>query len=286
MVAVVGACRLTAQPADSVVPSQSAETAVTTALEQHGTRAAAGRVVVYVPADTLSAADAEGLAARLDRGLEAIEAYTDTPHAWQRKAASIAYYFPPNMFVSYTQPLLDRVFISFPRLGNGDAPLLHETVHAVLAPTAEYMKAHPELIDDTAPPPVWLAEGLAYYVGGSVAAKLGVRDGDPLNVGPLEEVDATCAKALGTPAGAEIAPFIGTAGQPEGLVSRARRRELAPPFYACAGSFTKHLVGLLGVNAVIDLLVPFDTQAALEAATAKRLAVLQTEWRGAIGARP
>jgi hypothetical protein len=190
------------------------------------------------------------------------------------------------MFVSYTQPLVGRVFISFPRLGRGDAPTLHETVHAVLAPSSEYVSAHPEIIDDAAPAPSWLFEGLAHYVGSSVAVELGVRDGDPLKLGTLEEIDANCAKALATPAGEEIEPFIGVPGEPEGLVSRARRLALAPPFYACSASFDKYLAGLLGLDAVIDLLAASDSQMALEAVAHESVASLRAHWRKTIGAPP
>jgi hypothetical protein len=283
--AILGVSGVAAQPSDSLVTSRNAEDALVAALEQ-GVLATAGRVVVHVPADTLSAGEAEALAARLNRGLEAVEAYTHTPHAWQRKLARLDYYFPPSMFVSYTQPLVGRVFISFPRLGRGDAPALHETVHAVLAPSVEYVSAHPEIIDDTAPEPSWLVEGLAHYVGSSVAAELGVRDGDPLKLGTLGEIDANCAKALATPAGAEIEPFIGAPGEPEGLVSRARRLELAPAFYACSASFNKYLAGVLGLDAVIDLLVASDSQTTLERVAHGRVASLRADWRKAIGAPP
>ena len=285
-VAVRCAPGVTAQPSDSLAATRSGEDAIVTALNQQGTRAESGRVVVHVPADTLSADEAQALAARLNRGLEAIESHTHSPHAWQRRLAQLDYYFPPSMFVSYTQPLLARVFISFPRLGRGDAPTYHETVHAVLAPSMEYLRAHPEALDDTTPPPVWLFEGVATFVGGTVAAQLGVRDGDPLKVGPLDELDANCAQALATPVGAQIVPFIGAPGQPEGLVSRERRLEVAPPFYMCAASFTKYVSGRIGLDAVIDLLPAADSRVALEAATHEGIAALRADWRKAIGAPP
>jgi hypothetical protein len=278
--------RVTAQPSDSLVTSRSTEDAMAAALDEQGLRAAVGRVVVHVPAGTLSTHEAQALATTLNRGLDAIETLTHTPHAWQRKLARLDYYFPPGMFVSYTQPLVGRIFISFPRLGRGDAPTLHETVHGVLAPSGEYISAHPEIIDAAAPAPVWLFEGLAHYVGSSVAAELGVRDGDPLQLGALAEIDPNCAKALATPVAAQILPFIGAPGVPEGLISRARRLELAPPFYVCAASFNKYLVGLLGLDAVIDLLPAADSQTALEEAAHEGVAALRADWRKAICAPP
>jgi hypothetical protein len=283
--ALLGPPGAAAQPG-SVITPRSQDDAMAAELDRHGLHAAVGRVVVHVPAGTLSAREATEFARRLNRELDALEAYAHAPRPWQRKLAKLDYYFPPAMFVSHTPWQEGRVFISFPRIGNGEAPTLHEAAHAVLMPSREFVAAHPELFDDNAPPSTWLYEGLVEYVALALGKERHVADGDPLHIGSIDEIDARCVEILGTPLGAEIAPFIGAAGEPAGLVSRERRRELAPPFSACTTSFNKYLVELFGLDAVIDLFPTPHPEAALEALAHKSAADLRADWRKKIGATP
>jgi hypothetical protein len=176
------------------------------------------------------------------------------------------------------------VFIAFPRLQAGGAPVLHETTHVVIYPTAAFIAAMPAVLDESANGPMWLSEGIATYVGKSVAAETGLPEGDPLDTGSLEELDARCGAALGSPVGAEIAPFIGGVGGPEALNSRQRRLQVAPAFYGCSASFTKFLAGQFGIDAVIDLMPAIDPLAALEKLAGKSVDAVRAEWRKAIGA--
>ena len=194
----------------------------------NGVSDTAGRVAVYVPAGTLSGDELRALAESLDRGFTGLIAFTHSPRSWQRVPSKVSFYFHPEMLISHADPERDRLFIAFPRLQSGEAPLLHEAVHVLLSPTAEFMASHPSPFDENVESSVWLSEGLASYVGQSVAAETGVEEGDPLGWGMLAEVDAKCAAVSSTPLGAEILPYIGAPGMPAGLMTRSRRLEVAP----------------------------------------------------------
>jgi 3-keto-disaccharide hydrolase len=270
-------------PAD-VIDFSARDDAMAAAVDADGVRVQAGRVVVHLPSGALSSDEGRALAEKLNRGLDALEAFTHAPHAWQRPLAELHYYFHPTLFVSHADAPNDRLFISLPRLKNGEAPILHEAVHVLLYPSKEFLAAHLELDDHDAPSPTWLFEGVADYVAFTVAAQTGIVEGDVLNTGGVEAADANCAKALAQPVGAEIAPFIGGVGEPEGLSLRSRRLELAPPFYECAASLTKYLIDAHGIDAVIDLIVASDHAAALQELAGLDVAALRAAWRKAIGA--
>jgi hypothetical protein len=135
---------------------------------------------VYVPAGALSGEELTALAEKLNRGFTGLVAFTHSPRGWQRVPSNVSYYLHAEMLISHADPERDRLFIAFPRLQNGEAPLLHEAVHVLLSPSAEHLRAHPELLDETTEWSDWLNEGIASYVGESVAAETGIVEGDPL----------------------------------------------------------------------------------------------------------
>jgi hypothetical protein len=274
-----------AQPAaDTFDPRSRDEAHVARLSGDNGASATAGRVTVYVPAGALSGEELTALAEKLNRGFTGLVAFTHSPRSWQRVPSNVSYYFHAEMLISHADPERDRLFIAFPRLQNGEAPLLHEAVHVLLSPSAEHLRAHPEFLDETTEWSDWLYEGIASYVGESVAAETGIVEGDPIGWGKLAEVDARCATASSTPVGAEVLPFIGAPGIPAALLSRSRRLEVAPPFYACATSFTKFLVAAIGIDAVLDSMSTPASEDAIAAAAGKSMDQLRADWRRAIGA--
>jgi hypothetical protein len=280
---VVGGAALAQAPADTINVSGPDEGYVATLSGPAGASATVGRVTVYVPAGAMSSAELEELAETLSRGFEGLVEFTHSPRSWQRVPSNVSYYFHAEMTISHADPDKDRLFIAFPRLSNGQAPMLHEAVHVLLHPSAEYIAANPWYLDDTVGS-LWIFEGLANYVGGSVAAKTGIAEGDPIGWGTLDEVDAKCAAVSSTPLAAEILPFIGAPGWPAAILSRSRRLEIAPPFYACSTSFTRFVVGAAGIDAVVDALAARDTEAAIALAAGRSIDVLRADWRREIGA--
>jgi len=250
-----------------------------------GAHASAGRITVHVPAGAMSNEELAGLAERLNRGFDGLVSFTHSPRAWQRVPEKVDYYFHADLFISHADPLAGRVFIAFPRLENGQAPVLHEATHVLLFPSREYGAAHPEIFDPSIKGSTWLGEGLPSYVGFSVARQTGIVEGDPLSGSTLDDVDAICAQSLASPVGAEIEPYIGAPGEPAALSSRARRLEVAPGFYACATSFAKFVAERIGVVALVDSLIALDSEAQIAKSAGIGVDALRAAWRKKIDAR-
>ena len=278
-----GAC---GQTASDRIDFGAGENAMIASLTNDGFATAVGRAVVHLPRDAMSADEARALATELNEGIEAIEVFTRSPRAWQRDPARIDYYFHPSQFISYARPAFALVFMSLSRLQSGSAPLLHETAHVLLSPSTDFVLARGARFDPEHDGPVWLIEGIATYVAMSVSKSAGAPEGDPLNVGRLEQLDRRCATALATPVGAEVLPFIGVDGAPEALGSVQRRPLVGPAFYACAASFNKYLAARIGVGSLVELMAAKDAQARFEKLTGRQVAALRTDWRRQIGAGP
>ena len=270
-------------PADTFDPRSRDEVHVATLSGALGASGPGGRTTVYVPAGRLSDQELLALAATLNRGFTGLIAFTHSPRSWQRAPSKITYYFHAGTLISHADAERERVFIAFPRLQNGRAPLLHEAVHVLLWPEAEYLRAHPEYLDETTAFSEWLSEGLASYVAQSVAKETGITEGDPLGWGTPEEVDAKCAAASSTPRGGEVLPFIGAPGAPVSLMSRTLRGEVAPTFYACALSFTKFVVEAAGIEAVVDAMAVVPAEPAIARAAGKSIKELRAGWLEKIG---
>lgn len=255
-------------------------------LTNDGVATTVGRAVVHLPRGAMSDDEVRALATRLDKSIDAVNAFTRSPRAWQRNPARIDYYFHPSQFISYAKPVSAQVFIALPRLLRGGAPLLHETTHVLLSPSADFIAAHGRRFDVEGDERAWLIEGIATYVAMSVSMAASIPEGDPLNVGSIDQLDARCAAALGTPVAAEVMPFIGVAGAPDALESESRRPEVGPAFYGCSASFNKYLAGHIGLDALIGLMIADDSQAELEKLAGESVGALRAQWRRQIGARP
>jgi len=249
-------------------------------LTANGVRAATSRAVVWVPPDTLSHDEAQALAQTLAGGVEAIDEFLHAPRPWQRPPGAVEYFFHPAMFISHANAVEGRVFISFPRIADGTAAFLHEATHALLFPSQSFLATY-EGEEEEVP---WLVEGLPTYVAKAVAEQTGFAEGNPFPIGSIEEIDATCARSLATPVGAEIAPFIGALGTPAGLSSRERRSEVAPAFYACAASFSKFLAEVIGIEGLVDLMVEPVVHPGIERRAGRSMDQLRAGWRERIDA--
>jgi hypothetical protein len=284
LVAAAGLVR--GQAAPDRIEFGAGEDAMIASLTNDGFATTVGRAVVHLPRDAMSVDDARALATELNEGIEAIEAFTRSPRRWQRDPARIDYYFHPSTFISYARPAFALVFVSLLRLKSGSAPLLHETAHVLLSPSTDFILARGARFDPEHDGPAWLIEGIATYVAMSVSKSAGVPEGDPLNVGRLEQLDRRCATGLDTPAGTEVLPFIGVVGAPEALSSVQRRPIVAPVFYACSASFNKYLAGRIGLDALIELMAAKDAQARFEKLAGRTVAALRDDWRRQIGSLP
>jgi hypothetical protein len=87
----------------------------------------------------------------------------------------------------------------------------------------------------------------------SAALLVGLVDGDPFDAGGIEGVDRTCVQRSATPEGKRVLPFIGALDAPAALFT-TERQNVAPIFYPCAFSFTKHVARLIGDQELIALM--------------------------------
>ena len=184
-----------AQPPSDTLDAAALDRERVAFLTANGVRAATSRAVVWVPPDTLSHDEAQALAETLAGGVEAIDEFLHAPRPWQRPPGAVEYYFHPAMFISHANAVESRVFISFPRIADGTAAFLHETTHALLFPSQSFLATY-EGEEEEVP---WLVEGLPTYVAKAVAEQTGFAEGNPFPIGSIEEIDATCARALATP---------------------------------------------------------------------------------------
>ena len=256
-------------------------------LAASGKRDDGTHVVLWTPADALSEADRRALVARLDLGVAALRALVGT-HDWQSvRDEKITYYVSADRFVSHASGRA-AVFIPLIRLQDGRAPYLHEAMHELLAMADTRGPMDPERVQRIKTRPLWLTEGLPDFVALTAAKKTGTTEGDVFDIGGLDGADRTCAARLAGPAGKEVLPFIGTSGRPDALFT-TERQTVAPTFYACSTSFTKRVVGLIGLEAAVGLipLIPHDgVQSRIEALTGKPMATHRDEWLQAIGYVP
>ena len=151
------------------------------------------------------------------------------------------------------------------RVRTDSAPYLHETVH-VLVPSPNRS--------------VWLREGFASYVESYVSENIGGYDAHVFARTGNRGVDAEAARWLGRDAGRTVLPWVGTPGEPPEMDEE--RRRVAAPFYVLSQSFSKFLVGRIGLARVLTLVSSRDPEAALLRVSGRSAADWKTEWLGVI----
>jgi hypothetical protein len=239
-------------------------------------------VVLFTPSGVVADPEEAALLERLDKGVQELWAVVGR-HPWQVVGEEkISYYISRDQFISHGT-WRAAVFITLVRLQDGRAPYLHEAAHELLAPRLGPANAPP--LDSIAG---WLDEGMAEYVALTAAARAGVSEGRPFDIGGLTGADTVCRERLKGPRGAEILPFIGGLGSPAALsttVPTPGLREVAATFYACALSFTKYLVGRIGLPQAISLMPLIADDGLLtriEELTSISMDALRAEWRASI----
>ena len=254
-------------------------------LTAKGERREGTMVVLFTPPGALEDSEEAALLQRLDKGVAELRAVVGR-HSWQvMREPKITYYISLDRFVSHASGR-GAVFIPLLRVQDGRAPYLHEAGHELLATFSQPVTPDPARFERTrVTRPLWLGEGLADYVAQTAATRAGVKEGDVFDIGGLAGADAACRDRVKGPRGAEILPFIGAVGAPEALFT-TERMEVAPTFYACGTSFTKFLVGRIGLQETISLMpliLKDGVLARIEELTGKKMEIIRGEWRAAIG---
>jgi hypothetical protein len=256
------------------LPSEAADAERVADLMKNGVRLGADRITAWFAPEAMPPEDMKLLLDRMDRGLKALEAFLHAPRAWQSpRRDRVEYFFVSGPFFVPHVNLKGQVMIPLVRLRDGQAPILHETTHALL-PLPQGRR-----------PLAWLTEGVAEYVAKAVSADTGIREGDTFDNGEVHELDARCAAGLASAQGPRIVPFIGAPGNLSVLYAMEPAFLVRQTFYGCAASFTKFLVDKLGIERVVDLLPEADPHKKLEGLAGMKMAALRSSWAAKIGAK-
>lgn len=262
-------------------------------LMAHGRSYARPPVIVYAPLDSLDPAWLASFTDSLAKGVAGLKTLIGGPYPWQRLGSRpVRFYFSPGRFISHADGR-DGVFISLTRVRHHDAPFLHEASHELLvSPAPFYPFEHPDSVAwerAAAAFPFWLSEGLPDYLAQTAAAATGFHEGDVFEIGGLAKVDSVCAARLAASnRREEIRDRIGRPGRLAALFT-TDRDEVAPVYYACSQSFTKHVVARIGLPAVVGLFpqIPRGTwRAALESAAGESLETIRGAWLTALHVAP
>ena len=284
---------LTARPDTAQPLAWSADDSVRVATLQRDGRSVTGmHAVLWAPRDSITDDSLRAVLAGVERGLAMVKQLIGAPLAWQRIGnGRVVYYLAADRFVSHASGT-GAVFISFWRVGQGTAPFLHEASHELLAPQRPF---NPWEFSDSVTQrqraessPLWLLEGLPDYLAQLAASRAGVREGDVFDAGDRTKVDSVCAaRVRAAPLAAAAVGTIGGAGRPPQLFT-TERGTVAPVFYPCSHSFTKHVVEKIGLDRVVALFPSIksdDWQRALSARGGS-LDELRSEWAHRIGLPP
>lgn len=271
---LAAACAGVLLSAQGQLPSLADDTARINRLTSSGVRLEAGRVIAWFPTGVMTPEEMQSLTDRLQKGVEALEAFLHVPRRWQDTSAHrIDYFFDSGAFFIPHATTSRQVLVPVLRLRDGKAPILHETTHALLTPPQGRR------------PLAWLTEGLATYVAKSVSAVSGIREGDTFELGEVQDLDAKCAASVSVEPGPRILPFIGAPGNLPALYAMEPAFQVRQTFYGCAASFTKYLVDRLGIERVVDVLPEADPHKELERLTHEKMTALRSAWAAKIGAK-
>jgi hypothetical protein len=246
-------------------------------LVTEGQRVQVGRATVFFPPDIYTPARMRAIAASYDSAIIAIETLIGAPRPWQRYSkARVTYYLAPGRFVSHERGE-QQVFIPVVLQRRGNAPVIHETAHAVLTPTLAWVRhlnaAGRARMRREAP--TWLHEGLATYISARLSTDT-LPDSGPSDNPRLAQLDTLCVVRAATPMGPLVMPYVGAPGYPPSL--SVDRNRSAPAFYACSASYVKFLVDRYGVDGVAALVDQRDVPSALAKLTGKSAVEVREEW--------
>ncbi len=165
-------------------PIGAADSLRAAALMATGVAYRSGRATLWVPRDSVAAAHARALADSLARAIPAIEQFVGLPAPWARHTRPpVAYFLVPGARFTPHGDAGARVFIPLQQVREPKAAYLHETAHVLALPRR---KTPAEAADSTegarlqSTAAFWLIEGVADYVGKTVAEQIGFAEGDGL----------------------------------------------------------------------------------------------------------
>jgi hypothetical protein len=259
-------------------------------LTRDGIKAVRANAIVWAPRDSMPEIWVAALADTLDRGVAKLREIMRGPYEWQRIGdGPVTFYLSPGRFVSHGTGY-GAVFIPVSRVHERVAPFLHEASHELLAPQPPFYRD--EFADSVQgrlaaeATPLWLFEGLPDYLAQTAAPAIGLHEGDVFEIGGLAKVDSACAaRVQASPHGQAVIDVMGRGARLAALFT-TERAQVAPVFYACGQSLTRHIVERIGVRAAVEL-IPATRRGTwerdLERAAGQSIEVLRQGWLERIG---
>ncbi len=242
--------------------------------ESNGLKIEKGKVIAYFPKDSLTDLRMNQIVDSIDLIITASLRFIDGPHNWQVFGdRPITYYFRPGRFISVTDVKGD-IYIPLYRIKNYQAPVLHETMHALLRTKHGNWNELSQLRRYLSMP-VWFTEGLAEYISVKIEVVDSIKKFDIMGFGGYYKVDSTCSEVLIQ--NRDLISYIGEAGIPTKFVTD--RRVFAPQFYTCSCSFTKYLAETYGLGLMLEADSAFQSEEkTIEALSGKNMQTLKKEW--------
>ncbi len=200
-------------------------------------RVETSRATLEFEAGDLNPGEAEAFARLADRGVADVESLVASGlPAWARRAGRIRFLVSSQIRISRTKHGV--VYLPLERVKNSSAPYLHETVHALVPSRGNR---------------TWLSEGLACYLESHVSETLGGYDAHVFTQAGNGGIHAAARRTLAGAPGRAVLPWVGGYGDPPRL--EEDRSRVARPFYVLSQSLTKHLVEVVGLEAMIRAVV-------------------------------
>jgi hypothetical protein len=217
------------------------------------------RATLVYEESALTPPQAARFASLLDQGIADVESYLRPAATDGLREGRVVYRVGAELPYSMTRGRTVSLMVE--RVRADSAPYLHETLH-VLVPSPNRS--------------VWLSEGFASYVESYVSENIGGYDAHVFARTGNRGVDAEAARWLGREAGRTVLPWVGAPGEPPEMLEE--RRRVAAPFYVLSHSFSKFLVGQIGLARVLALVSSRDPEAALRRASGRSASDWKADW--------
>ncbi len=213
-----------------------------------------GRATVWFEAGGLTRREAEEFAALVSRGIRDVERLLGRTTRTRLR-------FEVRSDVQISAARGRTIRLPLHRVRAGSAPYLHEIVHALVpCPDA----------------PGWFSEGLACYAESAVSEHFGGYDSRLFTPDGNRGVDSDAARWLADPRGRSVLRFVGTRGQPRGMLRD--RHNVAAPLYVLSHSLVKFLAEEAGIPTLVRLARTRRFAAELHRATGTTAAGWREEW--------
>jgi hypothetical protein len=265
----------------TAIDMQEASREVIRTADQAADRFETDHLVLYIDKGLLSTEEEQRFAATVERGFAATAGYLQRAYDPAKGPTKPAYYLTNRAGISHAGPT--TIFLLARRVIPAPAIAIHESVHLLLIRNAPGGRFREDLSPEedarlTASYGPWLMEGLASFVSDEIASQVGLEPANLFHDGGNPTVDDEARRWLGEPRGVNVAPFVGSHGLPDNLLSD--RRNVAAPYYVLSQSLIKYMVQRAGIATMVQLYEEhFDGALSIEEDVKRVTGTDLEEWR-------